>query len=101
MACAVGALLTLPGVSYLAALDRIHTLNYSTAVTVLVVIGFNVVMLWLLEVPLAAFVVAPQWTPRAIDRAKAWVTRHAHAFAVRGFTALGAVLVVKGIVGFL
>jgi hypothetical protein len=95
----VGALLTLPGASYLAGLDEIHKLKYSTTVTVLIVIGFNLVMLWLLEVPLASFVVAPDWTPRAIDRAKLWVSRHAHVFAVRGFAAVGALLVIKGIVG--
>ena len=95
----VGALLTLPGASYLAGLDQIHKQHYSTAVTVLVVIGFNLVMLWLLEVPLAAFAVAPEWTPRAIERAKNWVSRHAHMFAVRGFAAVGALLLIKGIVG--
>ena len=95
----VGALLTLPGASYLAGLDDIHKLKYSTAVTVLLVIGFNLVMLWLLEVPLASFVIAPDWTPSAIDRAKRWVSRHAHMFAVRGTAAVGALLVVKGIVG--
>jgi hypothetical protein len=50
-------------------------------------------------VPLAAFLVAPDWTPRAIDRAKAWVSRHAHMFAVRGTAAVGVLLVIKGIVG--
>ena len=55
----VGALLTLPGASYLAGLDQIHKLKYSTTATVLLVVGFNLVMLWLLEVPLAGFVVAP------------------------------------------
>ena len=95
----IGALLTLPGASYLAGLDQIHKLKYSTTVTVLLVIGFNLVMLWLLEVPLASFLVAPDWTPRAIDRAKAWVSRHAHMFAVRGTAAVGVLLVIKGIVG--
>jgi hypothetical protein len=95
----VGALLTLPGASYLAGLHEIHKLKYSTSATVLLVIGFNLVMLWLLEVPLACFSVAPEWTPRAIDRAKAWVSRHAHVFAVRGLAAVGALLVIKGIVG--
>jgi Sap, sulfolipid-1-addressing protein len=95
----IGALLTLPGASYLAGLHNIHDLKYSTTATVLIVIGFNLVMLWLLEVPLASFVVAPEWTPRAIDRAKAWVSRHAHVFAVRGFAALGILLVIKGIIG--
>ena len=59
-------LLTLPGASYLAGLDDIAKLNYSTTVTVLMVIGFNLVMLWLLEVPLISFLIAPEWTPRAI-----------------------------------
>ena len=95
----VGALLTLPGASYLAGLDEIHKLHYSTTATVLVVIGFNLVMLWLLEIPLASFLVAPDWTPLAINRAKGWVSRHAHMFAVRGFSALGALLIIKGIIG--
>jgi Sap-like sulfolipid-1-addressing protein len=97
----IGALLTLPGASYLAALERIHKLHYSTAVTVLVVIGFNIVMLWLLEVPLVSFLVAPDWTPGAIDRAKSAVSRHAHTFAVRGFGLVGLLLVIKGIVGLI
>lgn len=95
----VGMLLTLPGASYLAGLNDIHKLNYSTTATVLLVIGFNLVMLWLLEVPLLSFVFAPGWTPQAVERAKAWVSRHAHVFAVRGFTALGGLLIIKGIVG--
>ena len=95
----IGALLTLPGASYLAGLHEIHKLNYSTTTTVLLVVGFNVVMLWLLEVPLASFVVAPDWTPAAINRAKRWVNRHAHMFAVRGFTAVGALLIIKGLIG--
>lgn len=37
----VGALLTLPGASYLAGLDEIHKQKYSTAVTVVVVIGLT------------------------------------------------------------
>jgi len=95
----VGAVLTLPGASYLAGLDEIHKLKYSTAVTVLVVIGFNLVMLWMLEVSLACFVAAPEWTPRAIQRLKVYSSRHARSFAIRGFAALGALLVIKGIIG--
>ena len=37
----IGALLTLPGASYLAGLDDIDKLNYSTTVTVLVVLGLT------------------------------------------------------------
>ena len=95
----IGMLLTLPGASYLAGLDEIAKLNYSTTVTVLLVIGFNLVMLWLLEVPLASFLIAPDWTPRAIERAKAWVSRHAHTFAVRGLTLFGVLMIIKGVIG--
>jgi hypothetical protein len=38
-------MLTLPGASYLAGLSRIDEQNYSTPETVLVVIGFNLIML--------------------------------------------------------
>jgi Sap, sulfolipid-1-addressing protein len=97
----VGALLTLPGASYLAGLHSIHELHYSTTATVLLVVGFNIVMLWLLEVPLVCFALAPDWTPGAVERAKRWVSRHAHAFAVRGLAGIGVLLVIKGIVGLI
>jgi hypothetical protein len=97
----IGALLTLPGASYLAGLYRIHTLHYPTAGTVLTVVLFNVIMLWLLEVPLVSFAVAPDWTPAAIDRAKAWAGRHAITYAVRGLAVIGALLIVKGALGLI
>ena len=97
----IGALLTLPGASYLAGLDRIHEQHFSTAGTVLVVVGFNLVMLWLLEIPLLSFLVAPEETPRRIDRAKRWVSRHAYTFGVRGSSAIGVLLIIKGVVGLI
>ncbi len=92
---AVGALLTLPGASYLAGLSRIDKLNYSAAATVLLVLAFNVIMLALLEVPLLGFAIAPDWTLGAIDRVHAWINRHARRFAVTMLTALGTLLVLK------
>jgi hypothetical protein len=97
----VGAALTLPGASYLAGLASIHKLHYSTTETALIVIGFNIVMLWLLELPFVSFLIAPEKTPRAVERAKAWISRHAHKFAVRGFAAVGALLILKGVIGYL
>jgi hypothetical protein len=97
----IGAVLTLPGASYLAGLDRIHKLHYSTAETVLIVIGFNIVMLWLLEVPFTSYMVAPDWTPHAIDRAKSWVGDNAHVIAMRGLTIVGVLLIIKGIVALI
>ena len=69
--------------------------------TVLTVVGFNLVMMLLLEGPIVAFAVAPDWTPRAIDRAKAWVGRHARRVAIYGLGGVGGALVLKGIIGLL
>ena len=97
----VGALLTLPGASYLAGLSRIDKLNYSTAETVVLVIAFNLVMLALLEVPLLCFAIAPGWTVRAIDRARAWIGRHARRSVVIVLAGLGTLLVIKGLIELL
>ncbi len=101
MTFVVGALLTLPGASYLAGLHSIHDLHYSTTAVVLLVIGFNIVMLWLLEVPIVLFLVAPDWTPGAIERAKVWAGRHATMFIERGTATLGVLLIIKGIIGLI
>jgi hypothetical protein len=98
---AIGALLTLPGASYLAGLNQIHEQSLSTVETVLTVIGFNLIMMLLLEIPILCYAFAPDWTPGAIERAKAWVSRHAHVVAVRGLGAIGVLLVAKGVVGLL
>ena len=97
----VGALLTLPGASYLAGLDSIRKLGYPPASEVLLVVGFNLVMLILLEGPLVAFAIAPEWTPHALERAKAGIGRHGRKAAAWGLAAVGAALVVKGIIGLL
>lgn len=98
MTFVVGALLTLPGASYLAGLAAIHKLHDSNAATVLIVIAFNIVMLVLLEVPLLSFAIAPEWTPGAIERAKVWLSRRARRIAIRGFFILGALLILKGVI---
>ena len=97
----VGALLTLPGASYIAGLTRLSTLHYSVAGEVLTIVLFNVIMLALLEVPLLSFAIAPDWTPKAIDRAKAAVGRHWRRFAIRFLAVIGALLVIKGLIQLL
>jgi Sap-like sulfolipid-1-addressing protein len=101
VAFVVGILLTLPGASYLAGLISIHKLNYATTVTVLLVIGFNLVMLWILELPLLGFLVAPDRTRVAVDGAKAWVFRSGRRVAVWGLSIVGVLLVIKGIIGLI
>jgi Sap-like sulfolipid-1-addressing protein len=101
VAFVVGALLTLPGASTLAGLYAIHKLDKPAPVTVVLVVAFNLVMLWLIEVPLVSYAVAPDWTPTAVGRAKLMVARHAQSFAVRGLELVALLLVLKGVLGLL
>ena len=47
----VGALLSFPGASYIAGMDLLHKQHIGTAVTVLAVLAFNVIMLMLWSSP--------------------------------------------------
>jgi Sap, sulfolipid-1-addressing protein len=98
IAFVVGALLTLPGASYLAALTSIAKLHPSTAGAVLLVIMVNLIMLALLEVPLLCFLVAPEWTPNAIERAKDAMRRRGRRILIRGFLIVGVLLIVRGVI---
>jgi hypothetical protein len=94
----VGALLTLPGASYLIGLHRIADQDPSTAGAVVMVLLFNVIMLVLLEVPLIGFIFAPEWTPRAVDRFKEWFSRNARMIGFRLALLFGVLLIVRGLI---
>jgi hypothetical protein len=93
----VGLLLTFPGAAYLAALDKLGKLHYSTAATVLVVIGFCLVELILLEGPIIAFSIWPEQTPTAIDRGKGWARVHSRMLAIWGLSVVAVGLVAIGV----
>jgi hypothetical protein len=94
----VGALLTLPGASYLVALTRLAKDDLSTAETVLAVLGFNLIMLALLELPLLSYWLEPDATPGRVERFKASLQRDGRRIAIRIAIVAGAVLVVRGVV---
>jgi hypothetical protein len=56
-------------------------------------------MLILLELPLLGYTIAPDWTPGAVERSKAWVNRNGKRAAVIALTVLGSALVIKGLIG--
>jgi hypothetical protein len=97
----VGIALTLPGASYLAALTALHKLDYGTVGVVATVVLINVIMLALIEVPLISFAIAPDWTPRAIERVKYAFRDHGHTVLFVGTTALGALLILRGVITLL
>ena len=94
-------MLSFPGASYLAALDRLIHLHYSTLVVVLILIGFNLVQNLLLEIPMLAFRIWPEKTPATIDRAKAWVSRHWREYAVWALGLLGVAVAIPSVVALL
>ena len=98
MTFVVGALLTLPGASYLIGLHKISEGNPSTAAVVGEVLLFNLIMLALLEVPLVGFTIAPDATRRAIDRFKAWFAANARRLGSRLALIFGALLILRGLI---
>ena len=97
----VGALLTLPGASYLAALTKIAHQDLSTTERVLTIVAFNLIMLLLLELPLIGYAVAPDWTETAVGRFTAWIDRSGGRVLIVGGFILGTLLIVRGVAGLI
>jgi len=97
----VGALLTLPGATYLTALHRIADENLADPATVAVVLAFNLIMLILLEVPLLAYTFAPEWTPKAVERFKQKLRERGRIWGIRIAAALGLLMVARGVITLL
>jgi hypothetical protein len=95
---AVGVILSFPGASYLTALDKIAKHKPGTTQTVLLVVGFCLVQLLLLEVPLLGFVFAPDQTQDGVARFRSWMGRKGRTVAVIGAFVIGAWLVIKGLI---
>lgn len=94
----VGALLTFPGVSYLAAMDRIAKLDQPDGVTALIVIAFCMFQLLLLELPLLGFAIAPEWTKNAVAGFRDWLGRNGRRVGVRVAAVIGCLLVLRGVI---
>jgi Sap, sulfolipid-1-addressing protein len=94
---AVGVLLNLPGVWYLAALADIATKPGVGAELALIVL-FNVVMFILVEVALVVFLMDEARARSQVERFSSWVHQHGRQLGIIGATGVGAWLVVKGIV---
>jgi hypothetical protein len=97
----VGVVLTLPGVAYLAALHELDNLNYGTIPTILVILGFNVMLLILLEIPLIGYVFAPERTVVAVQNFRDWLSRNGLKAGIYAAAGLGVLLIARGVIEFL
>lgn len=101
IAFALGVVFTLPGFAYLAALHELQQLEYGAAGEILVILGFNVMLLALLEIPLVGYLVAPERTVVAVQRFRAWLTQSSRRIVVVGAFGIGIILLVRSVIGFL
>lgn len=93
---AVGAVLSLPGASYLVALDKMANLDWPTTSTALAVIIFCLIQQLLLELPLIGFYFAPKWTEGAVVSFRGWISRNASRAAGYLALVLGCLLILRG-----
>ena len=97
----VGALLTLPGASYLAALSLVTKQQLTTVEALLTVVGFNLVMLALLEIPLVGYTISAESTAAKVARFSAWLSREGGRVALGGAVIIGVALLVRGTIELL
>jgi hypothetical protein len=90
--------INLPGAAYLVALKDIAAGHYSDVGKVLLVVGFNLIMFALAEIPLLGLLLAPERTEALVKRMNAWITRNGRAIAIVLCVILGVYLIVRGIV---
>jgi Sap, sulfolipid-1-addressing protein len=96
VAWAAGAIYSLPGAEYLAGLVLLAKLGAPTASEVLAVLGFNLIMFAVIELPLLGFVLAPERTRSLIEKLNRWMTDHRRILIVIVTGAAGIYLLVSG-----
>jgi hypothetical protein len=97
VAFAVGAALSLPGASYLVALNRMAHLDAGDAATVLLVVAFCLIQQLLLEMPLIGYAVSPERTEETVARFRGWMARKGRQTAAAGAIVIGLLLLLRGV----
>jgi hypothetical protein len=98
LAMLVGALIGIPGATYLTALHHLVTGKSSTAVQVLAVIIFVIIDFLLIIIPFAFLELRPEATKALLKRSQDWLLSHAFQLMATIALLLGAYLAVSGLV---
>ena len=93
-----GLIINVPGAAYLVGLKDIAAGKYSTGAEIALIVGFNLIMFALAEIPLAGLLIAPERTQAVVDRFNHWLSSHSRQIAIVLCAFLGLFLVVRGIV---
>ena len=98
VAFAAGVVLNIiPGTFPFVALLDIAKLDVSDTAKVAAVVAFYVIMLAFAEVPIVAYLIAPERTIAATNAFNDWLTRNGRRVAAGVLAAIGAYLVVRGL----
>ena len=98
LVAALGVAMHLPGLLYLVALGDMAASSLSTAETVLVLVGFNLVMLSPIELPLLGCIVDPEATQRRVKAIDDFIRSHQRRELLIVGALTGGYLVVSGVV---
>jgi hypothetical protein len=98
LAMLVGALIGLPGASYIAALHNLVAGKYSTVTQVIAVVVFVVIDFLLIIIPFAFLELRPEATRALLKRSQGWLLGHALQLMVGIALLLGAYLTVSALV---
>jgi hypothetical protein len=90
--------INLPGAAYLVALKDIAAGHHSTGGEIALIVGFNLIMFLLAEIPLLGLLLAPERTEALVKRANDWMARHGREIAIVLCLVLGVFLIVRGII---
>ena len=98
LALLIGAVVGVPGASYLTALHNLVTGKSSTAAQVVAVVVFVLIEFALIIIPFAFLELRPEATKALLSNAQAWLLGHARQLMAYTALILGAYLVVSGLV---
>src|SRR5690349_9986744 len=98
LAMLVGALIGIPGASYLAALHNLVTGKSSTATQVIAVVVFVLIDFLLIIIPFAFLELRPEATKALLKHTQDWLLGHAARLMAAIALLLGAYLAVSGLV---
>jgi hypothetical protein len=98
LAMLVGALIGIPGATYLTALHNLVTGKSSTAIQVLAVVIFVIIDFLLIIIPFAFLELRPEATKALLKHSQDWLLSHALQLMAAIALLLGAYLAISGLV---
>ena len=98
LAMLIGAIIGLPGASYLTALHHLIAGHYSTATQVIAVVVFVIIEFLLIIIPFAFLELWPEATKAGLKRAQGWLAGHVLQLMIAVALLLGTYLTISALI---